>query len=102
VCKFESILKSSQSASFHRHCITIFTGKCQAIGKLVDRRAFLEHLQAKRIHGRKVACMNKNFADVSVLSFEDVYQLVCGRTVEITHEFKVKVVTVSMKKDTEI
>ena len=46
--------------------------------------------------------MNKKFADVSVLFFEDVNQLVCGRTVEITHEFKVEVVTVSMKKDTEI
>ena len=46
--------------------------------------------------------MNKNFADVSVLFFEDVYQLVCGRTIEITHEFEVKVVTVSMKKDSKI
>jgi hypothetical protein len=46
--------------------------------------------------------MNKNFADVSVLFFEEVNQLVRGRTIEITHEFKVKIVTVSMKKDTEI
>ncbi len=73
--KPESRQKSSQSSSFQRHFITISTGKCQAIG---------------------------NFVDVSVLFFEDVNQLVCGRTVEITHEFKVKVVTVSMKKDTEI
>jgi len=46
--------------------------------------------------------MNKNFADVFVLFFEGVYQLVCERTVEITHEFKVKVVNVSTKKDTKI
>ena len=84
------------------HFIAIFTGKCQAIGKFIDRKAFLEHVYAKRIQGRKVTCMNKNFADVSVLFFEDVNQLMRGRTIEITHEFKVKVVTVSMKKDTEI
>jgi hypothetical protein len=46
--------------------------------------------------------MNKNFADISVLFFEGVNQLVCGRTVEITREFKVKVVTVSMTKDAKI
>ena len=46
--------------------------------------------------------MNKNIVDVSVLFFEDVNQLMCGRTVEITHELKMKVITVSMGKDTEI
>ena len=68
----------------------------------LDRRAFLKHLNAKRIHGGKVACMNKNIVDVSFLFFEDVNQLMCGRSVKITHKFKVKVITVSMRKDTEI
>lgn len=55
---------------------------------LLTEKFFLEHFQAKRSHGRKVTCMNKNFADISVLSFEDVDQLVCGRTVEITRELR--------------
>ena len=46
--------------------------------------------------------MNQDFADVSVLFLEDVYQLVCGRTIEIPHEFKGKVAIVSMKKETKI
>ena len=84
----DSIWKLSQSSSFQRHFITVFTGKCQAVGKLVDGKVFLEHFQAKRIHGRKVICMNKNFADISVLFFGGVDQLVCGRTVEITLELR--------------
>ena len=45
--------------------------------------------------------MKKIFGDVFVLFFGDDYQLMCGRTIESPHEFKVKVVTVSMKKDTK-